>query len=317
MKNLHPGTHHFCPWFMVGWFCFFLKKISEKPLWTWPPPSCGLLREWVWLLIWWHLLDLLCWRVRGLSVCIMEKWIGSWGLSKKHGNLKIVVTPPRIFFLGVYLMYIFYIILSLFGGLRIILPFFFCEEGSGKYGWLYGILGWLRVNYPNVRVIGKSTYLSMKLIQWWEIPPSQLGLGLYFPRLPLFLLQGTFFEAKGTCQWWLERTPESSKSQGSNDSINKFKLVFPGWLVIEVFIGETWICHFFQRHRLMNWIFNYRLMRPSKPSCLKLFQDPSFSYCSDVHQPTRWFGKFKDCPDLCMFTLLILKTMLLPPLKLT
>ena len=37
----------------------------------------------------------------------------------------------------------------------------------------------------------------------------------------------SFFEAKGTCQWLLERTPESSKSQGSNDSINKFKLVFP------------------------------------------------------------------------------------------
>ena len=70
---------------------------------------------------------------------------------------------------------------------------FFCEEGSGKYGWLYGILGWLRVKYPNVRVIGTSTYLSMKLIQWCEIPRSQLGLGLWFPSLPLFLLQGCFF----------------------------------------------------------------------------------------------------------------------------
>ncbi len=30
-------------------------------------PQRDLLREWVWLLIWWLLLDLLCWRVRGLS----------------------------------------------------------------------------------------------------------------------------------------------------------------------------------------------------------------------------------------------------------
>lgn len=57
------------PIFYAWMVLFFLEKKSpKKPLWTWPPSSCGLLREWVWLLIWWHLLDLLCWRVRGRSV---------------------------------------------------------------------------------------------------------------------------------------------------------------------------------------------------------------------------------------------------------
>ena len=111
-------------------------------------------------------------------------------------------------------------------------PIFFCEEGSGKYGWLYGILGWLRVKYPNVHAIGKSTYL---LRSWYNgakyhihnlvwVFGSRDCLCLYCRGVSF---KESFFEAKGTCQWWLERTPESSKSQGSNDSINKFKLVFP------------------------------------------------------------------------------------------
>ena len=112
-----------------GWMGVFFWNHCEHG----PPIVWFKLRAWVWLLIWWHLLDLLCWRVRGGDIK-MEKWIGSWGLSKKHGKPKIVVTPQGSFFWG-YTWCTFFIIYHYLAAENHS-PIFFCEEGSGKYGWL-------------------------------------------------------------------------------------------------------------------------------------------------------------------------------------
>lgn len=107
MKNQPWPELHFAI-FMVGWFFFFLKKKSPRnhcehgPPIVWSPKGVGLIA---------HLMAPFRPALLAGSWFLgfkMEKWMGSWGLSKKHGNLKIVVKPPRIFFLVVYLMYILY-----------------------------------------------------------------------------------------------------------------------------------------------------------------------------------------------------------------
>ena len=143
-------------------FChmgIFLKKTSKKSLWTcvdfmgfpcivWSPKGVGLIA---------HLMAPFRPALLAGSWSLgfkMEKWIGSWGLSK------IVVTPKDLFSGGI--LDVHFISFYQYLAAENDSPIFVGEEGSGKYGWLYGILGWLRVKYPNVRVIGKSTYLMVR-----------------------------------------------------------------------------------------------------------------------------------------------------------
>lgn len=100
MKN-QPWNPPFCPYFMVGWFCFFWKKnlqettVNMVPPIVWSPKGVGLIA---------HLMapfrPALLAGSWSLGFFQMEKWIGSWGVIQNIWQPQNSGEPPKDLFSG-------------------------------------------------------------------------------------------------------------------------------------------------------------------------------------------------------------------------